>query len=296
MWPTIELPVWPSAAEVAVCLTFDVDAEAPWLAQSPEYARRLSTLSEGRYGVVRALPRILELLRRHELKATFYVPGSTADRHPDSLHSILMEGHEVGHHGHLHLRTHHLDADAQRAEMEQGLEALARIAGCRPRGYRSPAWELTPETLSLLVEHGFVYDSSCMGDDRPYVEQLGGDAILELPVHWSLDDWPYYGWSVEAGGNLFPPSMWLESWLAEFDTALRERRIVTYTMHPEVVGRGYRFTALERLLELKARADVWFATQAEVAGLCERGSSHAPGVAQPQDDKRRQQREPDANS
>jgi peptidoglycan/xylan/chitin deacetylase (PgdA/CDA1 family) len=272
---SIQLPVWPAEAEVAVCLTFDVDAEAPWLAQSPEYARRLSTLSEGRYGVVRALPRILELLRRHGLKATFYVPGATAERHPEDVRSIVGGGHELGHHGHLHLRTHQIDAASQRGEMERGLEALNHVAACTPRGYRSPAWELTPETFSLLLEYGFAYDSSCMGDDRPYLEELDGDAILELPVHWSLDDWPYFGWSVEAAGNLFPPSLWLESWLAEFDSALLERRIVTFTMHPEVIGRGHRFLALERLIdELKARADVWFATQAEVAGLCKR----SPGV------------------
>jgi peptidoglycan/xylan/chitin deacetylase (PgdA/CDA1 family) len=265
----IELPDWPGGARVAVCLTFDVDAEAPWLAQSAEYARRLSTLSEGRYGVVRALPRILALLRRHAVKATFYVPGSTADRYPSEARAIVADGHELGHHGHLHLRTHKLDAAAQRAEMERGLESLATVTACTPRGYRSPAWELTPETFGLLIEHGFTYDSSCMGDDRPYLEELDGQTVLELPVHWSLDDWPYYGWSVEAAGNLFPPSVWLESWLAEFDSALGESRLVTYTMHPEIVGRGYRFLALERLIEeIKARADVWFATQMEVAALC----------------------------
>jgi peptidoglycan-N-acetylglucosamine deacetylase len=266
---SIPLPVWPGEADVAVCLTFDVDAEAPWLAQSPDYASRLSTLSEGRYGVVRALPRILDLLRRHAVKATVYVPGSTADRYPDGVRQIVADGHEVGHHGHLHLRSHLIDADAQRAEMEQGLEALETVGCGAPRGYRSPAWELTPATFALLVDNGFAYDSSCMGDDRPYLESLGDETILELPVHWSLDDWPYYGWSVEMGGNLLPPSTWLESWLAEFESARDERRLVTYTMHPEVVGRGYRLLALERMLEeIKARANVWFPTQGDVAALC----------------------------
>jgi peptidoglycan-N-acetylglucosamine deacetylase len=264
----LPVPVWPGRAEVAVCLTFDVDAEAPWLAQSPDYERRLSTLSEGRYGVARALPRILELLRGHSVSATFYIPGSTAERHSDCVRQVVTEGHEVAHHGHLHLRTHMIDSDAQRAEIENGLEALAR-AGCDvPAGYRSPAWELTPETFALLVEHGFAYDSSCMGDDRPYLERLGDDEMLELPVHWSLDDWPYFGWSVEAGGNLLPASGWLETWLGEFDSALGERRLVTYTMHPEVIGRGYRFLALQRLIEeMRERAGVWFATHAEVAAL-----------------------------
>jgi peptidoglycan/xylan/chitin deacetylase (PgdA/CDA1 family) len=264
----VDLPRWPGGAEVAVCLTFDVDAEAPWLARSAEYARRLSTLSEGRYGVVRALPRILDLLRRHGVVATFYVPGSTADRYPDRVRAIAAAGHEVGHHGHLHLRSHEVDADAQRAEVERGLEALEPLLGRAPSGYRSPAWELTPETFGLLLEHGFAYDSSCMGDDRPYFETLDGRRILELPVHWSLDDWPYYGWSVDTGGNLISPSAWYEGWLAEFESARAERRLVTYTMHPEVVGRGYRLLALERLIgAMSDRGRVWFATHGQVAEL-----------------------------
>ena len=262
------MPEWPAGAEVAVCLTFDVDAEAPLLALSDAYARRLSTLSEGRYGVVRALPRILDLLERQGVAATFYVPGSTAARHPDSVRGIAAAGHEIGHHGHLHLRSHEVAADVQRDEVERGLEALEPLAGRVPEGYRSPAWELTPETFALLVEHGFAYDSSCMGDDRPYLETLDGAELLELPVHWSLDDWPYYGWSVDRGGNLFNPSVWYETWAAEFDSALAERRLVTYTMHPEVVGRGHRLLALERLIgEMRERADVWFATHGQVAAL-----------------------------
>jgi peptidoglycan-N-acetylglucosamine deacetylase len=264
----VELPRWPGGAGVAVCLTFDLDAEAPWLARSPDYARRLSTLSEGRYGVVRGVPRILELLRRLGAAATFYVPGSVAERYPDCVRAVAAEGHEIGHHGHLHLRSHEVDAEAQRAEVERGLEALSGLLGRPPRGYRSPSWELTPETFALLLEHGFEYDSSCMGDDRPYLEELDGGRIVELPVHWSLDDWPWFGWSVEAGGNVADPAAWCGTWLAEFDSALAERRLVTYTMHPEVVGRGHRLLALERLVgEMRARGDVWFASHAQVAEL-----------------------------
>jgi peptidoglycan-N-acetylglucosamine deacetylase len=264
----LDLPPWPEAADVVVCLTFDVDAEAPWLAQSPDYSTRLSTLSEGRYGVVRGLPRILELLARYEAAGTFYVPGSTAERYPDGVRAIAAAGHEVGHHGHLHLRSHEVDAATQRSELERGLVALERLLDRAPAGYRSPAWELTPETFRLLVEHGFTYDSSCMGDDRPYLEQVEGEELLELPVHWSLDDWPYYGWSVDRGGNVFSPSVWYESWLSEFEAALSEQRLVTYTMHPEVIGRGYRLRALDRLMgEMTARANVWFPTHSQVAAL-----------------------------
>ncbi|MDX6513730.1 MAG: peptidoglycan-N-acetylglucosamine deacetylase [Gaiellaceae bacterium] len=262
----IELPSWPNGADVAVSLTFDVDAECGWLGEGEEYARRLTTLSEGRFSVVRGLPRILDVLRDTGVSGTFYVPGDTAERHTERLAGLLADGHEIGHHGHMHLRSDKIDAAAQREEIERGLEALERHLGVRPTGYRSASWELTPETFELLLEFGFDYDSSCMGDDRPYIEEHEGSRILELPVHWSLDDWPHFAWTIEGGGVIGHPDTVLEIWLAEFESALADRRHVTFTMHPEVIGRGYRIQVLRRLIEeAGSRANVWFATHAEVA-------------------------------
>jgi peptidoglycan/xylan/chitin deacetylase (PgdA/CDA1 family) len=256
---------WPGGAEVAVSLTFDVDAEAGWLGGGEAFARRLSTLSEGRFGVVRGLPRILEILDRTKLKATFYVPGDTAERHTDALLEVVEAGHEIGHHGYLHLQSDEVFAAAQREEIERGLAALQERLGVVPRGYRSPSWELTPETFALLVEHGFAYDSSCMGDDRPYVEAWGELRILELPVHWSLDDWPHLHWRPGRGDAFTAPEAFLATWLAEFDSALADRRHVTFTMHPEVIGRGHRAALLERLIgAMRERGEVWFATHGEV--------------------------------
>jgi peptidoglycan/xylan/chitin deacetylase (PgdA/CDA1 family) len=257
---------WPHRAEAAVCLSFDVDAEAGWLGTGRPYAHRLSTLSEGRYGVVRGLPRILALLARHDIRATFFVPGYTAQVHPQAVAAIVAGGHEIGHHGYMHLRSDKVSADQQRDEIEQGVAALVDAGAPRPVGYRSASWELTPETFDLLLEHGFGYDSSCMGDDRPYWETWAGRRILELPVHWSLDDWPRFGWSLDAGGNATDPAELRASWLAEYDLARSERRCITYTMHPEVIGRGQRFVQLERLVEqIASEGGAWFAPLADVA-------------------------------
>jgi hypothetical protein len=197
---------WPGGARFAVSLTFDVDAEAGWLGEGGEqYARRLTTLSEGRFGVVRGLPRIAEALARHGLAATFFVPGYTAELHSEAIVALVDAGHEIGHHGYLHLRSDKVDADAQRAEIERGFAALEAAGLPRPVGYRSAAWELTPETFDLLIEQDFAYDSSCMCDDRPYWEEWHGRRILELPVHWSLDDWPRFGWTIDRGGNMSDP-------------------------------------------------------------------------------------------
>jgi peptidoglycan/xylan/chitin deacetylase (PgdA/CDA1 family) len=255
---------WPRGT-AAVSLTFDVDAEAGWLGEGESYARRLTTLSEGRYGVVRGLPRILDLLSRFDIPATFFIPGYTARAHPQAVVDILRGGHEVAHHGYLHLRSDHVGPDEQRHEIEEGLVALAEAGAPRPRGYRSTSWELTPETFDLLIEHGFDYDSSCMGDDRPYWETWEGNRILELPVHWSLDDWPRFGWNIDTGGNVGSPSDFYSSWVSDFEFALSEQRHITYTMHPEVIGRGQRFVELQRFVETVTASDVWFATLADVA-------------------------------
>ncbi|HEY1640281.1 MAG TPA: polysaccharide deacetylase [Streptosporangiaceae bacterium] len=264
----IPLPAWPGGADVAVTLSFDVDAEAGMLTEGEPAARQLSSLSEARYGILRGLPRIRALLQREQIPATFYVPGDTAERHTAALTGLMPDGHEIAHHGHLHLRSDGLPAAAQRRELEQGLAALRDRLGAPVTGYRSPSWELTPETLALLGELGFGYDSSCMGDDRPYYEVHGEHRILELPVHWSLDDWPHFAW--HPGGNeaLAAPSAVLEIWLAEFESALAEHRHITFTMHPEVIGRGHRLAALAALITaMRERAAIWFARHDQVAEL-----------------------------
>ncbi len=257
---------WPGGARCAVSLSFDVDAEAGYLGEGEEYARRLSALSEGRYGVRRGMPRLLALLRERGLAASFFVPGDTAERHAGLVDSILAGGHEIGHHGYLHLRSDHVDAAAQREEVERGLDALAAAGAPRPRGYRSTSWELTPETFALLLEHGFAYDSSCMGDDRPYYERHDGGRILELPVHWSLDDWPRFGWLIDGGGNMCAPAELASSWIVEYESARAEGRHVTFTMHPEVIGRPQRLVSLVAVLDrIAADDDVWVAPLAAVA-------------------------------
>lgn len=257
---------WPNTKSTAVSLTFDVDAEAGYLGESPAYARRLTSLSEGRFGVARGVPRILELLRRHRIPATFFVPGYTALQHPGLVEMLLKDGHEIGHHGHMHLRSDKVSADAQAGEMQLGLDALQKVGAPKPAGYRSSSWELTPETFDMLLANAFAYDSSCMGDDRPYYEHWQDRSILELPVHWSLDDYPMFGWTIDNGGNFTHPRTLVDTWLAEYESARRDSRHTTFTMHPEVIGRGARFDQLERFVErLVADGDVWFARLDAVA-------------------------------
>jgi peptidoglycan-N-acetylglucosamine deacetylase len=223
---------------VTVSITVDVDGEAGLPDGGRAYAQRLTSRSERLYGLRRGLPRVLGALQEASVRATFYVPGVVAQRHPDEIRGLLDAGHALGHHGHTHRRPDTLTAADQRAELEDGLAALADLAGGPVRGYRAPGWELTPVTLRLLAELGFTHDSSLMGDDRPY--RVGG--LIELPVHWTLDDAPHFSHTTD-------PGPLLRCWLAELKCAIAERRLITFTLHPEILGRPHRLPVLRRLLD-----------------------------------------------
>jgi peptidoglycan/xylan/chitin deacetylase (PgdA/CDA1 family) len=257
---------------VSVSLTFDVDAESALLGLGLAEATSYSAFTERRFGIARGLPRILGLLADRGIKGTFYVPGYTADRYPDEVSAIVEGGHEIAHHGYFHRPPSGLDPAGLREELERGKVALEKLTGTAPKGYRSPSWEVTEETFSLLDELGFEYDSSCMGDDRPYLETIGRTSLVELPVHWSLDDFPYYSWGEAKAAVMADPSTVAAIWMSEFRVALREGGHVTYTAHPEITGRRSRFEAFQSLVDtIGSTAKVWFATHAEVARLVRAG-------------------------
>ena len=262
----------PGSAEdrrVAVALTFDFDAESAWLGSFR--VDTPSALSRGAYGANEGVPRILRLLERYQLPATFFVPGDTAERHPKETCDIAAAGHEIGHHGYLHEPPHLLEEPAERTMLEKGLDALDRIVKRRPRGYRSPAWELSKNTFRLLADYGFEYDASQLAMDRPYwVEDAGRrTGIVEVPSAWELCD---------SGHFLFVPAANLtgmsgaskveEIWKGDFDGAHAEGGDVCYvlTMHPQIIGRHHRLAMLERVLRHILEHDgVWFAQMSEIA-------------------------------
>jgi peptidoglycan/xylan/chitin deacetylase (PgdA/CDA1 family) len=216
-------------------VTVDVDGPAGLACRAGgPWDGRLTARSEHDF-VWRGLERVVEVLGQYGALATFYVPGITVEHDPGVFRELIDAGHEIGHHGYAHLPTHTLDPAGERDELEHGIAALAAI-GVEPAGYRSPGWELTPVTLSLLPELGFAWDSSLMADDRPYRLANG---LLEFPVHWSLDDVPYFERQAAVGEIA-------ATWIAEFDRAADH---VTYTVHPEFTGRGHRIGLLERLLD-----------------------------------------------
>ncbi len=175
-------------------LTFDLDAETMWTARDPSYAERPILMSQGAYGWKVGVPRILALLRRYGLQVTFFVPGVIIEQRPQVIEAILKDGHEIAHHSHTHRWILTLSREEEREEMEKGIEAIKRATGKAPRGWRSPAAELSPISLDLLQEYKFDYSSNFFDDDSPYLLEIGGKRtnIVELPFRWVLDDAPFF--------------------------------------------------------------------------------------------------------
>jgi peptidoglycan/xylan/chitin deacetylase (PgdA/CDA1 family) len=264
-----------------VCLTFDFDALSVWLADYPLVTPAM--LSRGEYGARVGVPRILELLAAYDLSATFFVPGHTAESFSGVVDSILAAGHEVAHHGYGHQDPSTQIPAEERRSLERGLSVLERFTGGRPLGYRSPSWDYSDVTLSLLVEYGFRYDSSLFaGDFHPYHPRLGDQVgaeeplqmgqevdLWEFPVDFCLDDWPHFTFNFEPSRvGLSAPSKVLEIWAGEFDYMVEHEQsgILALTMHPQVIGRGHRMALLERFVQHVLSAGVArFARMGDVA-------------------------------
>jgi peptidoglycan/xylan/chitin deacetylase (PgdA/CDA1 family) len=255
-------PRWPDRARAACAFTFDLDAEALWLARG---VSEPVALSQGRYGVLEGLPRILELLRGAGVRASFFVPAWVAEHHPDAVGAIVAAGHEVGSHGDVHERVSELDAAREEKVLRRSIEVLSRLAGRRPLGYRAPAWQLSERTIALLVRHGFDYASNMMDRLTPYLHPpVEGRALVEVPVSWVLDDAPYFLFTGQR--SLQPVAPVLEGWLAEFDGIVEAGGIATFTFHPQLIGRPGRLAALRALIDHVQRTPgVWVAALEDVS-------------------------------
>lgn len=260
---------WPSGRRAAASFTFDVDAESVVLTADPSAASRASLMTHQAYGPRVGVPRILSILDRQQIPATFFVPGYTAVRHPAVIRDVVAAGHEVGHHGYLHELLTGVDEATEAGYLDRGLAALADVAGVRPAGYRAPMWELNYRSPRLLAERGFVYDSSLMDGDSPYrLEVEGGGALVELPIHWGLDDWEQYAYlpGVSGSGLIEEPEKAIRLWAAELDATRLAGGHFVLTNHPFLSGRPARAAGLERLIvHAKELGDVWIAGLGEVA-------------------------------
>jgi len=255
---------WPNGARVAVALSFDVDNATTSLARGELGA---NDMSRGEYGAVDGLARILRLLDQYNVPASFFIPAVSDALHPQMVRDILSRGrHEIGVHGwiHEHLPTLNNETEERRL-LQDAIERLTTSTGKRPVGYRAPSWAFSRYTMQQLKDAGFLYDSSLMASDDAYEILVEGrpTGMVELPIEWILDDYPYYGGT---NGSLPSPDLVMRIYQSEFDVAYDEGGLFVLTMHPHVSGHRSRAAALGRLIaHMKSRPGVWFATHEQVA-------------------------------
>ncbi len=255
---------WPGGARVAVALSFDADNATVPLSRGQLGSE---DLSRGMYGAIDGLPRILRVLDRQNVPASFFIPAVSLALNPEMGEQILSrKRHEIGVHGwiHEHLGTLNDEAEEQRL-LNQSIASLTKAIGKRPVGYRAPSWAMSRFTMKQVKEAGFLYDSSLMASDDAYEITLDGhpSGVIELPIERILDDAPYFG---AASGSLPSPELVDQVYRAEFDVAYQEGGLYVLTMHPHVTGHRSRALWLEKLIAyMKSKPGVWFATHEEVA-------------------------------
>ncbi len=253
--------MWPQGKTCAVVVTVNFDGESVDLHETRKdslYGR----FSYGRYGMRGGVWRLLDVFREQGVKATFFVPAFDAENNPRPIEAILKDGHEIAARGYA-FEDHGKLGPREGETLQKAHEALTKITGSAPAGWRAPFGMLSHDTLGHLAALGYLYDSSFQDDDFPYVvEVASGRQIVELPHYQSLDDSNYYN-------PRHSHIRALKTWKEEFDAIYAEGNFFNLTLHPRGdygSGRAARAQAVGELLAyVKRHPGVHFATCREIA-------------------------------
>ncbi|MFX1283348.1 MAG: polysaccharide deacetylase family protein [Promethearchaeota archaeon] len=248
--------------EITVCITFDFDADSVQVRQLEEPGR----ISKGLFAIRRGVPRILSLLNKHEIKATFFVCGWVAEKYPELTKKIVANEHEIAAHGYLHEYFDTLSIDVEKAIIDDTTKILEQYAK-KVYGFRAPYFKLSSDTLKLIMDAGYIYDSSLMADDHPYFLSFpeSQNKMVEFPVEWFLDDWVIFEDHQQS------PTVAFDIWKSQFDAILEMEdiqsnlRILNYTFHPACIGHAYRINVLDRLISYMKTKNAKFAKMVDVA-------------------------------
>ncbi len=260
---------WPGGARFAVALSFDSDHETFELRNG---GKSYGKLSQGQFGPRAGMPRILDILERHGVKASFFMPAVAAMLSEAEVKTVAERGHELGIHSWIHETNSGLDYPTELDLTLRARDVLAKLSGTVPVGMRTASWDFSPHTLRIVREMGLLYESSLMADDEPYELLENGEptGIVEIPVEWIRDDAVYFG--MDRGASLRPyggPEMVAGIFRRELDMAASEGGLFQVTMHPHHIGHRSRVWIIEDMIEAaKAKGGAWFATHAEIAAYC----------------------------
>ena len=265
----INPPSWPNGAKCAVAITFDMDADSFLHLHRPSDSfSRVSAISTLRYGPEISIPRIIETYRNFEIQQTFFVPAWCIEQYPDAVSRMIDGGHEVAHHGYIHEHPNEQTRDDEEYWLSRSIKIIEKSTGKRPRGFRAPLYNFSPHTTDLLIEQGFIYDASLMGDDVPYILKTKKGELVELPSHWAIDDWPPYVHmsDIDYTMPIKSPREAIEVFKAEFNAMWEFGGLWIPVWHPFVSGRLARWLEATKLIEyILEKGNVWFATMEDIA-------------------------------
>ena len=266
----------PEGKTCAAFITVNLSAEFFWLSLDKKAADMPKTLSLGQYGMSHGLPRLLDLLDEFQIRATFFVPGKTAEAYPEAIKEVLDRGHEIACHGYEYENFSLLGYEEQKERISKAVEAIEKAGGKKPEGFRAPIGDLMLKTLDIAREHGMVYSSDLFDDDRPYFMEVNesGDEMLQIPMQWANFDLPYFAFNYRPAfpfgqGRIANYSNVLSNWKDEFTGHYNHNLCYTMQLDPQTIGSPGRTALLKEFLQFMAGHEgVWFATGRELYDYC----------------------------
>ncbi|HJB08436.1 MAG TPA: polysaccharide deacetylase [Candidatus Enterocloster faecavium] len=260
---------WPDHKRIAVMMAFDLDAETMWTTRGDGNADHITNLSRGTYGPKQGVPRILDMLDVHQIKATFFVPGVIAQQYPLVVQEMVRRGHEIGFHGYFHEEFTTTTYEQEDATMKRSEKLIRDLTGQQMVGHRAPGGVIHDYSLRLFLEHGYIYSSNWRDSDGPFLHQIDGKTVplVELPKDSIFDDTAYdfYTDSAPERYELKSPDEMFEIWKEEFDTLADEGRMINFVLHPQFIGRASRVRMLSRLIGYMKTRGAWLTTNRDAA-------------------------------
>ena len=260
---------WPDNKRIAVMMAFDLDAETMWTTHGDGSTAHMTNLSRGAYGPKQGVPRILDMLDSHQVKATFFIPGVVAEHYPEVVREIARRGHDIGFHGYLHEESTKTTYEQEDATMHRSEKIIYDLTGQKIAGHRAPGGVIHDYSLRLFLEHGYIYSSNWRDSDGPFLHQIDGKTVplVALPKASIFDDTAYdfYTDAAPERYGLKSPDEMFEIWKEEFDSLAAEGRMINFVLHPQFVGRASRVQMLSRLIGYMKSHGAWLDTNRAVA-------------------------------
>ncbi len=262
--------IWPEGVRCAVMFTFDVDGETLWTSRNPDNWNRPGNLAQGSYGPRIAMPKILDVLEKHDVKSTFFIPGWIIEKYPEMACEVLERGHEAAYHSYLHEFDLNAGYEKEKENMDRCLDIFDQILKIRPLGFRSPLYEITKASIRLMNEYGFLYSSTMMDDDYPYLWSYKEkpSKLVELPTQWMWEDASYFFFTLSepVRRGISSCKQVFDIWIEEFDEIYKNGAFLNLIFHPQICGRYSRIKLIDDLIAyMKDKPGTWITTGQEIA-------------------------------